>query len=142
MATPATAKMAERIKTIAAQTLQRRVQDPRLGFLTITDVRLAKDWRAAELFYTVLGDEAAWADAAAALEAAKGQVRTAVAVGVKLRFAPELSFVPDAMPEQSAHLEELFAAAREQDAAVAGLAQGAAYAGDADPYKPDPSEAA
>jgi ribosome-binding factor A len=140
MTTPVTAKVAERIKTITAQTLQRRVQDPRLGFLTITDVRLTKDWHNAELFYTVLGDEAAWADAAAALETAKGQVRSAVARGLKMRFAPELAFVPDAMPEQSAHMEALIAEARAKDAAVADLAQGAEFAGEADPYKADASD--
>ncbi|MDR1512636.1 MAG: 30S ribosome-binding factor RbfA [Propionibacteriaceae bacterium] len=135
MASTASAKVAERIKTVAAEVLQRRVEDPRLGFLTVTDVRLSKDWHAAELFYTVLGPPEAWADAAAALEAARGQVRTAVARAVQLRFAPEIAFVPDAMPEQSAHIEGLFEAVRAADARVAELAQSAAFAGDPDPYK-------
>jgi ribosome-binding factor A len=135
MPNPTAAKVAEQIKTIAAQMLALRIDDPRLGFLTITDVRLSKDWHKAELFYTVLGEPEAWAEAAAGLEAAKGQIRTQVARQLKLRFAPEIAFLPDAMPEQSAHIEELLAAAREADARVAQAAAGAQYAGDPDPYK-------
>jgi ribosome-binding factor A len=135
MPNPTAAKVAEQIKTIAAQMLQRRVEDPRLGFLTITDVRLSKDWRRCELFYTVLGSPEAWADAAAALEQAKGQIRTQVSRQLKLRFAPELAFVADAIPEQSAHVNELLAAAKAMDQRVAELAQNAEYAGEADPYK-------
>ncbi|MDR1806785.1 MAG: 30S ribosome-binding factor RbfA [Propionibacteriaceae bacterium] len=140
MGNPTAAKVAGQIKLIAASMLQRRIEDPRLGFLTITDVRLSKDWGRCELFYTVLGDAEAWAGAAAALEAAKGQIRTQVSRQLKLRQAPEIVFVPDAMPEQSAHLEDLFAAARAIDARVAGLAEGAAYAGAPDPYKADPAD--
>jgi len=135
MPNPTAAKVAEQIKTIAAQMLQRRVEDPRLGFLTITDVRLSQDWHRCELFYTVLGPPEAWADAASALEQAKGQIRTQVSRQVKLRFAPELAFVADAMPEQSAHFDELLAQAKAIDARVAELAQSAEYAGEADPYK-------
>jgi ribosome-binding factor A len=135
MPNPTAAKVAEQIKAIAAQMLQRRIQDPRLGFLTVTDARLSRDWRRCELFYTVLGDAAAWADAAAALEKAKGAIRTQVSRQVKLRFAPEIAFVPDAMPEQSAHIETLLAAAREADARVAAQAAAAEYAGEADPYR-------
>ncbi|MDR0990796.1 MAG: 30S ribosome-binding factor RbfA [Propionibacteriaceae bacterium] len=135
MANPTAAKVAEQIKTIAAQMLQRRIDDPRLGFLTITGVRLSKDWHRCELFYTVLGDPTAWSDAAAALEQAKGQIRTQVSRQLKLRFAPEIVFVADAMPEQSSHIEELLAQVRARDAAVAGQAAGASYAGEADPYK-------
>jgi ribosome-binding factor A len=140
MASPASAKVAEQIKVIAAGMLERRIEDPRLGFLTITDARLSKDWRRCDLFYTVLGDDVAWAASAAALDSAKGQIRTQVSRQLKMRFAPEIVFVPDAMPQQSSHMEEVFAAARARDAEVAGLAVGASYAGEADPYKSDDEE--
>jgi ribosome-binding factor A len=137
MASPQASKVAEQIKVIAASMLERRIQDPQLGFVTITDSRLSRDWRRCDLFYTVLGDAEAWAATAAALGRAKGQIRTQVSRQLKLRFAPEIVFTPDAMPEQSAHIEALLAAARNQDARVADLAVGADYAGDPDPYKPD-----
>jgi ribosome-binding factor A len=127
--------VAGQIKTIAARMLSQRIQDPRLGFLTITDVRLSKDWHRCELFYTVLGDAAAWAASAEALESAKGQIRTQVSRQLRLRFAPELVFLPDAMPEQSGHIEQLLEAVSQADAKLADLAQGAAFAGDPDPYR-------
>jgi ribosome-binding factor A len=134
---PTAAKVAEQIKTIAAGMLQRRIEDPRLGFLTITDVRLSRDWRRCELFYTVWGEAEAWARAAAGLEAVKGQIRTQVARNLKLRFAPEIVFRPDAVPQLGAQLEAALEAARQSDARVADLARGAEYAGDPDPYKAD-----
>ncbi len=135
MAGPHALKRAEQIKHIAAEVLEKRVKDTRLGFVTITDVRLSKDNRECTLFYTVLGTPEEVADTAAALDVAKGQVRTAVSKQMALRFAPTITFVHDAMPEASAHIEELLASARATDAEVAAKAEGAQYAGEADPYK-------
>jgi len=115
--------------------VQTRIKDPRLGFVTVTDVRLSKDGKEATLFYTVLGGEAEHSETAAALDAAKGQIRTAVSRRLGMKFAPTIAFVHDAMPETSAQFEELLAAAKAGDAEVAQKAAAASYAGDADPYK-------
>ena len=128
-------KVAEQIKVIAAELLARRIQDPRLGFVTLTEARLSKDWQQAEIFYTVLGDDQARADTAEALHAAKGQVRSAVARGVKMRFTPTIEFVPDQLPETSGQFEKLLASVKAADALLAAQAEGASYAGDEDPYK-------
>jgi len=69
-------KLADRIKVIVAQTLDSRVKDPRLGFITITDVRLTADLRDASIFYTVLGTEEERQSTAAALASSKGMLRT------------------------------------------------------------------
>ena len=130
-------KVAEQIKLIAAEMISRRIQDPRLGFVTITEVRLSKDWQVAQIFYTVLGDEEARAQTAEGLEAAKGQIRTAVARGVKMRFTPAIEFVPDRLPEASGQFEALLASVKAADAQIAAQAEGAAFAGDEDPYKHD-----
>ena len=53
---------------------------------------------------------------------------------LNVRLTPSLEFIPDAIPENSAHIEDLLREARERDEAVAGLASSANYAGDADPY--------
>ncbi len=135
MTNPMALKKAEQIKHIAAEMVQRRVNDPRLGFVTVTDVRLSKDGRDATVFYTVLGGEAEQAETAAALEAAKGQIRTTVSRRLGARFAPTITFLPDAVPETSAHMEQLLAQARADDAEVASRAAGATYAGEADPYR-------
>jgi ribosome-binding factor A len=135
MTSPYALKRAEQIKHIAAEMLEKRVKDTRLGFVTITDVRLSKDNHDCTLFYTVLGSEAERVDTAAALEAARGQIRTAVSRRLGLKFAPTITFVADAMPETTAHMEELLAQARLVDELVAAKAVGAEYAGEPDPYR-------
>jgi ribosome-binding factor A len=135
MTSPYALKRAEQIKHIAAEMLEKRVKDPRLGFVTITDVRLSKDNHECTLFYTVLGSEAERVDTAAALDAARGQIRTAVSRRLALKFAPTISFMADAMPETTAYMEELLAQARLVDELVAAKAVGAEYAGEPDPYR-------
>jgi len=128
-------KMADRIKVIVAETLERRIKDPRLGFITVTDVRVTPDIREASVFYTVYGDEESRAATAAALESAKGVLRSEVGKQTGVKFTPTLEFIPDAIPETAAHLEELLKQAAVADAAVHQQAAGATFAGDADPYR-------
>ena len=136
MADPARArKLADRIKVIVAETLEQRVKDPRLGFITITEVRVTGDLHDATVFYTVYGDDAEKTATAAALESAKGVLRTEVGRQTGVRFTPTLAFVADAIPETAAHIEDLLATAARADADVHELAARATYAGDADPYK-------
>jgi len=138
MASPRVRKIADRIKVIVAEMLERRIKDPRLGFVTVTDVRLTGDSQQATIFYTVLDatgdDETALANTAAALESAKGVLRSEVAKQLGMRTAPTLTFIPDALPETARHLDEVLARAKEIDDAVAAQ-RGSAYAGDEDPYK-------
>ena len=77
MADPArAAKMADRIKVIIAKRLERGIKDPRLGFVTITDVRVTGDLQHASVFYTVYGTEEERSDTAAALKSATGMLRS------------------------------------------------------------------
>ena len=136
MADPARAKkIADRIKVIVAETLEYRVKDERLGFITITDVRVTGDLQNASVFYTVFGGEDERAATAAALESAKGKLRSAVGKGIGIRLTPTLDFFLDAIPEGAAHLEGLLLTAKQHDEEVAAASSGATYAGDADPYK-------
>ncbi|TSD65403.1 30S ribosome-binding factor RbfA [Aeromicrobium piscarium] len=135
MPSPRNAKIADRIKTIVAGLLERRIKDPRIGFITITDVRLTGDGQHASVFYTVMGDEAERDGTAAALTSATGLIRSEVGKQLGLRHTPTIEFFLDAVPEQAREIEELLARARESDAEVAARAAGAQYAGDADPYK-------
>ena len=130
-----TAKLADQIKVVIAQALERRVKDPRLGFLTITEVRLTGDNREATVFYTVLGDDAERAGTAAALESATGMLRTAVGTQLGIKFAPTLEFVLDATPESAKQIEDLLAQVQAADAAAAASAVGKEFAGEADPYR-------
>ncbi|MCY7372513.1 MAG: 30S ribosome-binding factor RbfA [Spirochaetaceae bacterium] len=128
-------KVADRIKVIVAEMLELRVKDPRLGFITITDARVTNDLQQATVFYTVLGDEAAQADTAAALESARGVLRSEVGRQTGVRHTPTLTFIADAVPETAAHMEELLAKVAAADAEVHRAAAGATYAGEADPYR-------
>jgi ribosome-binding factor A len=134
-------KLADRIKVVVAETLEMRVKDPRLGFITITEARITGDLREATVFYTVYGDEAARTDTAAALESAKGVLRTEVGRQTGLRHTPSLQFIADALPETAQLIEALLRVAAEADAQLHAVAAGATYAGDADPYRhPDEDE--
>jgi ribosome-binding factor A len=135
MGSPRVVKLADQIKVIVAEMLERRIKDPRLGFLTVTDVRLTGDSREATVFYTVLGSDAEWADTAAALHSATGLIRSQVGKQLGMKFTPTIEFVPDAVPENARQIEDLLAQAKSVDARVAEQAVGAAYAGEADPYK-------
>ncbi len=128
-------RVADRIRVIVAEMLERRIKDARLGFVTITDVRVTGDTQHATIFYTVLGDDEERAASEAALESAKGLIRSEVGKQLGMRHTPTLEFILDALPESAAHIEELLAKARDNDAAVAAAAADAAYAGDVDPYK-------
>lgn len=127
-------KLADRIKEIVARRLDKGLRDPRLGFVTITDVRVTGDLQPASIFYTVYGTDQERADSAAALKAATGMLRTEVGRNIQVRLTPSLEFIPDAIPENAAHIEDLLRTAQERDAEVAGLAASAQYAGDEDPY--------
>ncbi|MBA8816498.1 ribosome-binding factor A [Microbacterium halimionae] len=128
------ARMADRIRVLIAERLEKGLRDPRLGFVTITDVRVTGDLQHASVFFTVLGDEQARNDSAAALKAATGLLRSDVGRQLGVRLTPSLEFIPDAIPENADHIAELLREARERDESVAGLASSAKYAGDADPY--------
>lgn len=134
-------KLADRIKVIVAQMIDTRVKDPRLGFVTVTDVRVTGDLQHAAVFYTVLGDDDARVGSAAALESAKGLIRSEVGKQTGVRLTPSLEFVLDAVPETAAQMEAALHEAARRDAEVAALAAGAVYAGEADPYRrPDVDE--
>ena len=137
MSNPRVRKIADRIQVIVAQMLERRVKDPRLGFVTITDVRVTGDLQHASLFYTVFGDANQRSHTARLLELNKGKLRSFVGKQLGIRLTPSLEFIADAIPETAAHLEDLLREARERDAAVAAAAAGAVHAGEPDPYKKD-----
>ena len=128
-------RLADRIRHIVADMLELRIKDPRLGFVTITDVRVTPDLREASIFYTVYGDIQEQEASAQALASATGVIRSEVGKQTGIKFTPSLEFIPDAVPENARHVEELLAQAAEADAHVHEQAVGATYAGEADPYR-------
>ncbi|GIJ26873.1 ribosome-binding factor A [Micromonospora qiuiae] len=126
---------AERVRELVASVVRTQIKDPRLGMITITDARITADLRDATVFYTVLGDAAAQAGTAAALDSAKGMLRSTVGKALGLRHSPTLTFVLDDVQDQVKHIDDLLAAARNADAEVQRLAAKAEYAGEPQPYR-------
>ena len=130
-----TRRLAERISKIVAELLERRIKDPRLGFVTVTEVRLTADWREAKVFYTVFGTPEEQADTADALASATGIIRSEVGRIIGLRHAPSIEFIADVLPDSARRIDDAIAAARQADAELAQAREGAEWAGDPDPYK-------
>ena len=130
-----TRRLAERISQIVAEMLERRIKDPRLGFVTVTEARLTNDLREATVFYTVYGTPEEQAETAVALRSATGVIRSEVGRLIGLRHTPSLEFVADALPESARRIDDLVAAARQADAELARTREGAEWAGDPDPYR-------
>ena len=130
-----TRRIAERITQIVAELLERRIKDPRLGFVTVTETRLTSDLREATVYYTVFGSPEEQAETAAALSSATGVIRSEVGRQLGLRHSPSIEFVPDALPDSARRIDDLVAAARKADEELARAREGATWAGDPDPYK-------
>ncbi|MEU3249591.1 30S ribosome-binding factor RbfA [Streptomyces sp. NPDC006997] len=129
-------RLADLIREVVAQKLQRGIKDPRLGsHVTITDTRVTGDLREATVFYTVYGDDEERAAAAAGLESAKGVLRSEVGRAAGVKFTPTLTFVADALPDTARTIEDLLDKARQSDAKVREASAGARYAGEPDPYR-------
>ena len=128
-------KLAERIKVLVAEALERAVKDPDLGFVTITDVKVTPDLQHAKIFYTVFGSEAEKQQTTEIIDNNKGLIRRVVGRGLSIRLTPTIVFISDEIPVISAHLNDLLTEAKNRDAEVQALAKSAEFAGEANPYK-------
>jgi ribosome-binding factor A len=140
MADPARARrLSKRISEIVASAIEYEIKDPGLAGVTIVDSKMSGDLHDATLYYTVMGstldDAPDYEGAAAALERAKGVLRSKVGAGTGVRFTPTLTFTRDTVSDSVQRMEELLARARAADADVARVREGASPAGDADPYR-------
>ena len=100
-------RVADRIRETVAQLLETRVKDPRLGFVTVTEVRVTGDLREATVFYTVLGDDEKRLNTKKALDSAKGMLRSEVGRVLGIKHTPSLTFMHDALPENAIHISEV-----------------------------------
>jgi ribosome-binding factor A len=128
-------KVADRIREIVAAALELRVKDPRLGFVTITDVRVTGDLQNASIFYTVYGDNEAHDSTAAALKSASGMLRSEVGKALGLRITPTLEFIQDGLQESASAMNELMSEVARKDEELRKMREGAKPIGDVDPYK-------
>ncbi|WP_130013746.1 30S ribosome-binding factor RbfA [Serinicoccus sediminis] len=133
-------RIAERTKQLVTQGLSQVVKDERVGFVTITDVRVTGDLQHASVFYTVLGSDEDREVAAEILQTYRGRLRSFVGKGLGIRLTPTLEFILDALPEDAQHMDELLRQVAQRDAELAAERRESGYAGEADPYRKPRSE--
>src|SRR5260221_9450420 len=123
-------RLGEAIAQIVAEMLERRIKDPRLGFVTVTEARLTGDLREATVFYTVYGSAEERAASAAALASATGVIRSEGGRQTGLKHTPSITFEQDMLPEGARSIEDLVVKARGGDARLAAVRARAGPAGD------------
>lgn len=128
-------RLAERIKVLVAEALERTVKDPDLGFVTITEVRVTPDLQHAKIFYTVFGSEDDRSRSSEIIERNRGRIRSEVGRQLSIRLTPTIEFELDDVQDNAAHLNDLLAQAKERDEELHKLAEGAKFAGEENPYK-------
>jgi ribosome-binding factor A len=128
-------KLAERIKVLVAEALERTVKDPDLGFVTITDVKVTPDLQHAKIYYTVWGSAEDRMRSSEIIERNRGRIRGEVGRGLSIRLTPTVEFELDEVQDNAAHLNDLLAEAKARDEQVNKIAEGAQFAGEANPYK-------
>jgi len=102
------------IKEEVSTLLQRELKDPRLGFVTVTEVDVTADLKLARVYVSVLGPEERWVKSFEALESARGFVWNWLRRHLDLRVTPEVVFRPDRSMEHAAHIQSLLAGLRSQ----------------------------
>lgn len=127
-------RLAERIKVLAAESLERGVKDPDIGFVTFTDVRVTPDLSHARIYFTVYGSDEEQQRSIDALERNRGRLRGEIGHRLGIRITPTIELIRDEIPATAGALAELLAEAKRRDAEVEELKKQAKPAGEADPY--------
>jgi ribosome-binding factor A len=114
MASRRTVQVGKLIKEELSGLLQREVKDPGLGFVTLTEVKVSPDLRSAQVYFSVLGDEAVAEESLSVLRRAAGFLRSELAGRLALRYIPELNFVLDRSIEHGQRIESLLRQIRDE----------------------------
>ena len=101
-------KVASQIRHNVCDIIQKELKDPRVGFITITEVRLSPDLQIAKIYFTVLGEGKQKEDSVNGLKRAAGFIRKELSVRIKMRKAPVLDFRLDEVEDYGRNIEELF----------------------------------
>ena len=125
-------KIQELIKQEVSQIILQELKDPRIGFVTVTQVDLTGDLSSAKIYVSLMGSEQQVKDCWAGLQSSLGFVRREIGKRIRLRFTPELSFVIDKSLDYSAHIQELLLKIEAEDKAKHAAASAAKSAADAE----------
>ena len=100
-------KLQELIKQETSKMLLYDIKDPRIGFVTVTDVEMTGDLREAKIFVSIMGNDEQIKDTMQGLQSALGFVRREIGKRIRLRFTPEISFAPDKSLDYSEHIQKI-----------------------------------
>ena len=96
-----------------------RLKDPRVGFVTITAVRVTPDLRKARVYFTVLGEDADRRATRAALRSARSHLRSELGRQIHMKFTPEIEFMPDDDAERADRIEQILATLHDRERGMA-----------------------
>lgn len=100
-------KLQELIKQEIGKMLLYDIKDPRIGFVTVTDVEMTGDLREAKIYVSVMGNDEQIKSSMEGLQSALGFVRREIGKRIRLRFTPEISFAPDKSLDYSEHIQKI-----------------------------------
>lgn len=107
-------RVSEEFREILAEEIP-KLKDPRVGFVTVTGVKITADLRHAIVFYTAMGDEKARRATAAGLRSATGHLRQVIGEQVRMKVLPDLTFEEDETIETADRIEELLRELHRED---------------------------
>lgn len=108
-------RVAEQMKKELGDIISTKIKDPRIGFVTVTDVQVTGDLQQAKVFISILGDENQKKDTLVGLAKAKGFIRTEIGRRIRLRKTPEITFELDEALEYGNRIESLLREIKERD---------------------------
>jgi len=108
-------KLAQAIKREVSNIIHDELNDPRLGFVTITAVELSSDYRYTKVFFSVLGPQEEYEKTNEALLSASGFIRKLLAQRIRMRFVPEIIFKEDHSGEYSVRIQEVIEEIKQED---------------------------
>ena len=100
-------RLGDQLRVEIADLIQKEVRDPRVGFVTVTEVRMSPDLKHARVYVSILGDEEQTVESLDALERSRGFLKSQIGHRLKLRYVPQLRFVLDETLDKSARIESL-----------------------------------
>jgi len=108
-------RVADLIKAELSDILLRRIRDPRIGLLTITDVKMSDDLRSARIYFVQMGKDKLDAELQAGLEKAKGYLKRELGKRLNLRYMPDVFFFYDKSFEYGSRIDKLLMEIHEKD---------------------------
>ncbi len=100
-------KLQELIKQEVSKMLLYDIKDPRIGFVTVTEVEMTGDLREATIYVSIMGNDEQIKSSMEGLNSALGFIRREIGKRIRLRFTPEISFAPDKSLDYSEHIQKI-----------------------------------